>query len=146
MPTSSYVASQAGLCSTSIVCSSKANTFGQCALHNACSQFSTPVSRPLPVSSAASTGDSCYIAPTRNVTNTAVSGSTVHHNSSPLRHQVNNLSNTTLTPTASSHSQVLVGSNVFNFATSPKSVIPCSTEPAPNRESSTKPFVLKMQI
>ena len=39
----------------------------------------------------------------------------------------------------------LVGGNVFNFASSPMLVIPSSSEPVPNSESSTKPFVLKIK-
>ena len=88
------------------------------------------------VNSVASTTHSSYIAPTRNTTVAAPSGSTVCHYNRPLQHPIGGLSNATNTPTASSHSQVLAGGNVFNFAASPMSVIPHSSEPVPNSESS----------
>ena len=142
MPTNSCIASQAALCSSS---SSQSTNSGQFTLQSACTRSSTSVSYSPFINSAASTAHSCYIAPTRNTTATGATGSTVCHYNRPLQRQVGSLSNATITPTASSHSQVLVGGNVFNFAASPMSVIPRSNEPVPNSESPTNPFVLKMK-
>jgi len=78
-----------------------------------------------------------------------------------LQHQVGSLSNASVTPSASSNGQLLVGSNVFNFAGSSMPLIPCSSRSftgfssspisamphstMSNSESSSKPFVLKMK-
>ena len=100
-------------------------------------QSSASVSHSATINGVPSTA---YLRYTTPAVVTTASGSTVQHR--PL---VGGLSNASINPTASSHSQVLVGGNVFNFAASPMSVIPCSNEPAHNSESSTKPFVLKFK-
>lgn len=142
MPTTSFIVSQAALYNSSILSSSQATTSGQFTLKNSCTQSSISVPHTPSVTSAASNAHSYYIAPTRNTTVTAASGPTVCHHTTPLQCQVGSISSATITPNASSHSQVLVGGNVFNFAASPMSVIPHSSEPVSNPESSTKPFIL----
>ena len=146
LPTNSVIASQAALCSSPIPSSSQATTSSQFLLHNAVTQCGNPTSSvshsPL-VNSALLQTSTGGIVPARN--STAACGSAIYHNNRPLQH-LGSLSNTTIaTPTASSHSQVLVGGNVFNFSTSPMSVIPRSNEPVPNSDSCTKPFVLKVK-
>lgn len=99
--------------------------------------------------------------PSRYVTPSCVTISTMYPPQEPLQHQVGNLSNASVTPTASSNGQGLVGSNVFNVAGSFMPPIPCSSRSftwfssspvstvprsiMANSESSTKPFVLKMK-
>jgi len=99
---------------------------------------------------------SCYVTPSCITMKT----SATYPPQGPLQHQVGNLSNASVTPTASSNGQALVGS-VFNFAGSSMPLIPCSSRSftgfssspvsamphstMSNSESSAKPFVLKMK-
>ena len=133
-PTTSPITSQAISSSSDI---SQLTNSGQ---PNACAQFDASVSHSPSVNGAVSSAHS--LSPT-----TAAFGSTLGHYNRPVQHQVGGLSNATITPTASSHSQVLVGSNVFNFAASPMSVVTRSNQPVSNTEyeSSIKPLVLKMK-
>jgi len=66
---------------------------------------------------------SCYVTPSCITTKT----SATYPPQGPLQHQVGNPSNASVTPTASSNGQVLVGSNVFNFVGSSMPLIPCSS-------------------
>ena len=134
-PTTSFTPSQTAHFS-SILPSLQATNSGQFTVQNH-TQPSASMSYPPTANSIASTA---YITRPKNTTATTASGST-----GPHRPLVGNLSSASISPTASSHSQVLVGGNVFNFASSPMSVIPRSNEPVPNSESSTKPFVLKIK-
>ena len=108
---------------SSILPSFQATNSGQFSVQNCYTQPSASKSYPPTANSIASTAYSCYITQTKNTTATTASGST-----GPHRPLVGNLSSASISPTASSHSQVLVGGNVFNFASSPMSVIPHSNE------------------
>ena len=87
-----------------------------------------------------------------------ITPNTVFHPSQsiPSQHQVLTVSNSRITPKASSSGQVLLGGNVYNFTgssmpTSNASFLRLSSSPSAvtprtaNYESSTKPFVLKMK-
>ena len=135
-PTTSFTPSQTA-CFSSILPSLQATNSGQFTVQNRYTQPSASMSYPPTASSIASTVYSCHITQAKNTTAT-----TAYAFTGPHRPLVGNLSSASISPTASSHSQVLVGGNVFNFALAPLSVIPRSN---PNSESSTKPFILKIK-
>jgi len=107
-----------------------------------CLQALTPSTMPS-ATSKTSPGTSCMVSlslsthsgqlttatPSHYVTPSCITTKTsaMYPPQGPLQHQVGNLSNASVTPTASSNGQVLVGSNVFNFAGSSMPPIPCSS-------------------
>ena len=117
--------------------SSQTTDSGRFGSPNASSQVS-----PLPHNPSLSSAHSCSVSLT-----TTPRGSTLPHYNRPLQHHGGRLSNAAITPTASSNSQVLVGGIVFNFASSPMSILPGSNEPPSSNSTGalTKPFVLKLK-
>ena len=86
---------------SSILPSFQATNSGQFSVQNCYTQPSASKSYPPTANSIASTAYSCYITQAKNTTATTASGST-----GPHRPLVGNLSSASISPTASSHSQV----------------------------------------